>query len=71
MNNKTFIGVGLIGDRLQYQYNPDVNIRFNKDFIFVNGYSMPTGIAGAADQVLICGQTGVCRWDSLPANGAT
>jgi hypothetical protein len=71
MQTKSYIGIGMVGDKLQYQYNPGIRIEFDKDFLYINGYAMPTGTAAIAGSALLCGESGYLYWGTPAAVGAT
>jgi len=45
MSIRTYTDIVMLKNKIQYVYNDKIRIEFDGDFMYLNGNSMPTGIA--------------------------
>ena len=61
----------MVNDRIQYQYDPKIRIEFDREYMYFNGNSFPTGIAGQGQVLTATSVTGILSWETPTPQGDT
>ena len=62
MSIRTYTDIVMLKNKIQYVYNDKIRIEFDGDFMYLNGNSMPTGIAPSGTVLTALSATGMLEW---------
>ncbi len=70
MNLKSFHDIINLGSKKVSRYNRDITVEVDRDYLYINGNAMPTGL-GETGQTLLSGDSGIVSWAYPDPVGAT